>query len=392
MPNHMKAGLSQESVFNVSTRHVNRAGGEVKVASIDIEGPIGFDVNKYLDEDPMNDAPTIKQKLAEIGKDVTEIKVNILNSPGGDVYDGIAIHDFLASHPAKVVTEVTGFAASIATVIWQAGNERRMSSNSSALVHKGMLGLCGWYNENELSDAAADISRLTTQIMKVYEKRGVDMKKASPYIEAEKGNGTWIYPDEAKDMGLVDTVFEPFKAVAFKSMTQSRYTAMKSMFGLPDYPKMKAIQHKEPEEAVNDNNKEASTMTPEEIQALVTSAVTAAVAALKPQETAPEKKESPKMEVSFEGDFDNQEHLEAHALKLKKAQLYNATDFGDVDSVIKYQAALKKLTEGDTGQAPKMAVSPNAFNPTPVTDPQPSREADRADTLKAMGITIEGGK
>src|SRR5699024_7109121 len=104
-------------------------------AEIDIDGEIGgasFDGEEYS----FNTTPAVKEQLREIGNlRADEITVNI-NSPGGLVNDGLAIHDALAQHPARIVTKVYGMTASAATIIAQAGDQRLMSRNALYLVHQ----------------------------------------------------------------------------------------------------------------------------------------------------------------------------------------------------------------------------------------------------------------
>ena len=74
------------------------------------------DVSAYL----------LSKKLEEL-KDVSEIDVYI-NSYGGEVAEGLAIYNALKRHKAKVVTHCDGFACSISSVIFMAGDERVMSN------------------------------------------------------------------------------------------------------------------------------------------------------------------------------------------------------------------------------------------------------------------------
>jgi len=57
-----------------------------------------------------------------------------INSPGGDVWDGRAIYNMLASHPATKRVEIDGLAASAASVIAMAADEIRMAENGFLLV------------------------------------------------------------------------------------------------------------------------------------------------------------------------------------------------------------------------------------------------------------------
>ncbi|MGC7327690.1 Clp protease ClpP, partial [Mycobacteroides abscessus subsp. abscessus] len=58
-----------------------------------------------------------------------------INSPGGSVFDGIAILNALRDHPATVTVVVDSLAASIASVIAMAGDEIVMNRNSQLMVH-----------------------------------------------------------------------------------------------------------------------------------------------------------------------------------------------------------------------------------------------------------------
>ena len=98
-------------------------------AVIDIEGRIG---GGFWDSD--QDSKNTKEKMKKELKKIADIKaknivVNI-NSLGGDVNHGLAIHDLLAQSKAKVTTNVNGMTASVATIIAQAGNVRKISDNA----------------------------------------------------------------------------------------------------------------------------------------------------------------------------------------------------------------------------------------------------------------------
>src|SRR6478609_6695251 len=71
--------------------------------------------------------------LKELGP-VQTLDVRI-NSGGGDVFDGLAIYRQLVDHPAKVVSHIDGFAASIASIIAMAGDEIRISEAGFVMIH-----------------------------------------------------------------------------------------------------------------------------------------------------------------------------------------------------------------------------------------------------------------
>ncbi|HDR3896964.1 TPA: ATP-dependent Clp protease proteolytic subunit, partial [Bacillus cereus] len=63
------------------------------------------------------------------------ININ-LNSPGGDVFDGIAIYNQLKNHPAKIIINVDGLAASAASIIAMAADELIMNTGSMLMIHE----------------------------------------------------------------------------------------------------------------------------------------------------------------------------------------------------------------------------------------------------------------
>jgi hypothetical protein len=78
-------------------------------------------------------AKQFNDELNKLGKvDTVNLRIN---SPGGSVFDGVAIYNALKRHPARVEVDVDGIAASIASVIAMAGDEIRMASNSMMMIH-----------------------------------------------------------------------------------------------------------------------------------------------------------------------------------------------------------------------------------------------------------------
>lgn len=193
--------------LNISIR--NESDNE---AVIDIDGEIGW-VSYDGDEYQWNTAPAIKKKLKEIAKlDADKIIVNI-NSLGGFVDDGLAIHDALAQHPAEIETRVTGMTASAATIIAQAGDIRKMSDNALYLIHHAWGLAIG--NVFEIEGAIDDMKQIDKRIAKIYAKRsGKSEEEFLELMGEQNGAGRWIDADEAKEYGLIDEAFEPMKAAA----------------------------------------------------------------------------------------------------------------------------------------------------------------------------------
>jgi len=78
-------------------------------------------------------AAELERELRRV--EVQEITVRI-NSYGGEAFEGIAIHNLLTRHDARVVVHVDGIAASAASIISMAGDEIHMAANAMMMIHE----------------------------------------------------------------------------------------------------------------------------------------------------------------------------------------------------------------------------------------------------------------
>lgn len=137
--------------------------------------------------------------LDEVG-DVGEIRLHI-NSPGGEVWEGIAIVNALRNHPARVVAVVDGLAASAASFIASAADELVMGRNTELMIHDAW-GI-GIGPAADMRDLAERLDKLSDNIASIYsEKAGGTVAAWRELMLAE----TWYSPDEAVAAGLADRV------------------------------------------------------------------------------------------------------------------------------------------------------------------------------------------
>lgn len=149
----------------------------------------------------------IDNELKAMG-DVSEIIVRI-NSPGGDVFAGVAIHAMLSRHKAKKTVYVDGIAASIASVIAMAGDEIIMANGSMFMVHNPMSIVFG--NSNEFRSMADRLDTVRDAFMSIYtEKTGMTDKEIISLLDAE----TWMTADEAISMGFATKLEQGNKIAA----------------------------------------------------------------------------------------------------------------------------------------------------------------------------------
>jgi ATP-dependent Clp protease protease subunit len=144
-------------------------------------------------------AYNLSKKLDEL-TDVSEIDVYI-NSYGGEVAEGLAIYNALKRHKAKVVTHCEGFACSIASVIFMAGDERVMSESSLLMVHNAWS--YGQGNAADLRKQADDLDKITQASITAYKAHSnLSEDEIKALLDAE----TWILPEEALEYGFATAI------------------------------------------------------------------------------------------------------------------------------------------------------------------------------------------
>ena len=144
-------------------------------------------------------AVNLSRQLEALG-DVEQIDVYI-NSYGGEVAEGLAIYNALRRHKAKVRTYCDGFACSIASVIFMAGDERVMNESSLLMIHNAWTMAIG--NSAELRKQADDLEKITQASVEAYKSHSSLSEKE---IKKLMDNETWILPEEALSYGFATTV------------------------------------------------------------------------------------------------------------------------------------------------------------------------------------------
>lgn len=132
--------------------------------------------------------------------DVGAIEVR-LNSGGGSVFEGMAMYNALNRHPAKVIINVDGIAASIASVIAMAGDEIKIAEGSRIMIHKPWSGVIG--DADTMRKEADVLDSLESGIVDIYHARTERSRDhLAQWIAAE----TWFNPEEAIDAGFADEI------------------------------------------------------------------------------------------------------------------------------------------------------------------------------------------
>lgn len=145
---------------------------------------------------------TTADDFARALSDVTAKSITLrLNSPGGSVFDGVAIYNALVQHPATVNVKVDGVAASIASVIAMAGDTVTMGRGTRMMIHNPS-GFAGGQAKD--FRAFADLlDELAKDIGGFYAHRaGGSVDQWLTTMDGEK----WYSAQEAVDAGLADSV------------------------------------------------------------------------------------------------------------------------------------------------------------------------------------------
>ena len=195
-------------------------------------------------------AASFAQDLKSCGNNLKQINLHI-HSPGGDVFDGIAIYNLLKNHPANVTVYIGGLAASMASVIAMAGNEVIMPENAMMMIHKPW-GIQGGDAE-DMRKYADLLDKVENTLIPAYaNKTGKTPEELAEMLSAE----TWLNGKECVEQGFADKLAEPLVAMAsIKSRKLEDFEkmpkAMKDMLFKPQGNAGTAAPQTTPTEPVN---------------------------------------------------------------------------------------------------------------------------------------------
>ena len=158
---------------------------------------------------PINDqvANTIVAQLLYLNKEDPEAPIQMyINTPGGQIYAGLAIYDTMQMISNPISTVAVGVAASFGTVLLTAGThgERYALPHATIHLHQPLGGAQGQASDIEIQ--AREILRLKARINEILSKHtGKDIKQ----IEQDTERDYWMDAQAATDYGLVDKILEP---------------------------------------------------------------------------------------------------------------------------------------------------------------------------------------
>lgn len=156
--------------------------------TFDLFGEIGWDIT-------MNDMKNI------VNSNKDEDLHFRISSLGGDINDGLVIHDLIKLHKRKTKSSILGLTASAGTIIGIGSDETEMSQYALFLIHNAWTFAVG--NAEELEKVQDDLKKIDDIMVNIYvNKTG----KSEDEIRDLMSQEVWLNAEEAKEMGFVDTI------------------------------------------------------------------------------------------------------------------------------------------------------------------------------------------
>lgn len=132
-----------------------------------------------------------------------------ISSPGGAIFDGLAIRSMLSEHSAHVVCEVEGIAASAASIIAMGADVIKMHEGSALMMHRASVATRG--NVAEHAKAVNALTALDDGMASVYAARsGMSKDDCVHMMDSE----TWLTPAQAVDKKFADEVVPAKKSAS----------------------------------------------------------------------------------------------------------------------------------------------------------------------------------
>ena len=177
---------------------LDRWDGGIKAAATDDNSISVFDV---IGQDYWGEGITAKRIAGALramnGADVT---VNI-NSPGGDMFEGLAIYNLLREYEGHVTVKVLGIAASAASIIAMAGDDIQIGRGAFLMIHNCWLYAMG--NRHDFAELAQSLEPFDTAMADIYAARsGLDIAAVQKLMDAE----SYIGGSDAVAKGLADSL------------------------------------------------------------------------------------------------------------------------------------------------------------------------------------------
>lgn len=239
MPKAFNKKLSADVRFDVSEGALSKWDSSIKALApaneniIEVFEVIGLD---YWTGDGVT-AKAVSAKLREFrGEDVT---VNI-NSPGGDMFEGLAIYNVLREYPGDVNVKILGMAASAASIIALAGDHIEIGASAFYMIHNAWIMVAA--NRNGLREYADYLEPFDNAMADIYAARtGSSKEDMLAMMDAE----SWVNGKDAIERGLADALLasdEVLHDTGDSSSAAAKLDRALAQSGMPRSERRKLLQ------------------------------------------------------------------------------------------------------------------------------------------------------
>lgn len=181
---------------SISAKALNTWRPEIVAAADDDRSISMYDV---VGEDWYDEGITLARTagiLRKLGEG--DVVVNI-NSPGGDMFEGIAIYNLLKAHKGHITVNVLGMAASAASIIAMAGDTINIGKSAFLMIHNCWTYAVG--NSQGFAQLSDELTQFDKGMAQIYvDKTGLNERRIIDMLDEE----TWLSGDDAIEMGFAD--------------------------------------------------------------------------------------------------------------------------------------------------------------------------------------------
>lgn len=257
-------------------RALDRWSPEIRAAADDENAISILDVIGY---DPWTgDGVTAKRIAGALRSIGAKNPVTVhVNSPGGDMFEGLAIYNMLREHQGDVTIKVLGLAASAASIVAMAGDTVQIARSGFLMVHNSWVIAMG--NRNDLRDYADTLEPFDRAMADIYATRtGSDVKTIQKMMDAE----SWVGGNDAVEQGFADELLPSDHVTQGEGKSSAsavrRIESALRHAGLPRSEAMRLINELKSvlRDSVGSGEREATDHGPSDSAALSTTAALAA--------------------------------------------------------------------------------------------------------------------
>lgn len=221
----------------IQPRALDRWNAGIQAADKDADRTIG--VYDVIGEDFWTGEGVTAKRIAGALRSMGAGPVTVnINSPGGDLFEGLAIYNLLREHDGEITVKVMGVAASAASIIAMAGDDVQVARSGFLMIHNTWVMAIG--NRNDLEQIAKSLKPFDDAMASIYSARtGMEPKALAKLMDAE----TWIGGEAAVADSFADSLLPSDQVGSGKNKASaSSVRRVESALRASGMPKSEAVR------------------------------------------------------------------------------------------------------------------------------------------------------